>query len=97
MHACTHEGALRLEDVLERRTRLAITRADRALGAAPAAARLIGGALEWSEERVESELTGWQRRVAALRAAEAEPDDDAALRAYRAVLRAEHATTEGSR
>ena len=29
VHACTHEGALHLEDVLERRTRLALTAPDR--------------------------------------------------------------------
>ena len=31
VHACTHEGALHLEDVLERRTRLALTAPDRGL------------------------------------------------------------------
>ena len=32
VHACTHEGALHLDDVLERRTRLALTAPDRGLG-----------------------------------------------------------------
>ena len=40
VHACTHEGALHLEDVLERRTRLALTASDRGL----ARRRARGGA-----------------------------------------------------
>ncbi|HWF51477.1 MAG TPA: glycerol-3-phosphate dehydrogenase/oxidase [Solirubrobacteraceae bacterium] len=86
VYACTHEGALRLEDVLERRTRLAITAADRGLGAAAPAAALMAGALGWSEARTEEEVEGWHRRVAAERAAESQPDDERALRAYRAEL-----------
>jgi glycerol-3-phosphate dehydrogenase len=86
VHACTHEGALHLEDVLERRTRLAITAADRGLEAAEPAAALMAGALGWSADRAEREVEGWRRRVAAGRAAEAEPDDEHALRAYRDVL-----------
>ena len=51
VHACTHEGALRLEDVLERRTRLALTAGDRGLEAAAPAAALMAGALGWDPER----------------------------------------------
>jgi glycerol-3-phosphate dehydrogenase len=86
VHACTHEGALRLEDVLERRTRLAITTRDRGTVAAPQVASLMAGALGWSVEHREQELLSWGRRVAAERAGEAERDDDSALAAYRAVL-----------
>jgi glycerol-3-phosphate dehydrogenase len=86
VHACTHEGALHLDDVLERRTRLAITAADRGLRAAEPAATFMAGVLGWSAEGTEHEVHAWQRRVAAQRAAEAERDDEHALRAYRAVL-----------
>jgi glycerol-3-phosphate dehydrogenase len=86
VHACTHEGALHLEDVLERRTRLAITRADRAVGVAGEVAALMASALGWSEERRAEELAAFARRVAAARAGEAEPDDARALAAYRSVL-----------
>src|SRR5581483_684594 len=89
VYACTHEGALHLDDVLERRTRLAITLADRGLGAARPVAALMGTALGWSAERVGQEVEGWERRVAAQRAGEAEPDDESALRAYRAALGAD--------
>jgi glycerol-3-phosphate dehydrogenase len=86
VHACTHEGAQRLEDLLERRTRLAITTGDRGVVAAPSAVKLMAGALGWSAERAEREHLDWERRVAAERAAEAEPDDERALRAYLEVL-----------
>ena len=42
VHACTHEGALHLDDVLERRTRLALTAPDRGLEAARARRRADG-------------------------------------------------------
>ena len=42
VHACTHEGALHLEDVLERRTRLALTAPDRGLEARRARRRADG-------------------------------------------------------
>jgi glycerol-3-phosphate dehydrogenase len=86
VYACTHEGALHLDDALERRTRLAIMAADRGLEAAEPVAALMAGALGWSAERTEREVETWTRRVAAARAAEAERDDDGALRAYRAAL-----------
>jgi glycerol-3-phosphate dehydrogenase len=89
VHACTHEGALRLEDVLERRTRLALTAPDRGLGAAAPAASLMAGALDWGPERARREAEAWRARVAAARAGEAEQDDSLALGAYRATL-AEH-------
>jgi glycerol-3-phosphate dehydrogenase len=94
VHACSHEGALRLEDVLERRTRLAIAAADRGVGAAAPAAGLMASVLGWSAARGEREIEAWRRRVAAERVGEAEPDDDRALRAYRAELAAERSPAE---
>jgi glycerol-3-phosphate dehydrogenase len=92
VHACLYEGALGLSDVLERRTRLAITSVDRGLAAAAPAAALMAEALGWSPARTASEVDSWRRRVAAERAGEAEPDDATALRAYRAALASEPAT-----
>jgi glycerol-3-phosphate dehydrogenase len=86
VHACTHEGALRLEDVLERRTRLALTARDRGLAAAAPAASLMAGALGWDDDRARREAVAWRARVAAGRAAEAEDDDERALAAYHGVL-----------
>ena len=86
VHACRHEGALRLEDVLERRTRLAITTRDRGTLAAGEVASLMAEALGWNPERADREVAAWERRVAAEHAGEAERDDASALAAYRAVL-----------
>jgi glycerol-3-phosphate dehydrogenase len=86
VHACTHEGALHLEDVLERRTRLALTARDRGLEAAAPAAELMAGALDWGPGRAQREAEAWRALVAAGRAAEAEREDGRALAAYRVVL-----------
>jgi len=86
VHACTHEGALHLEDVLERRTRLALTAPDRGLEAAAPAAALMAGALDWDADRTRREVDAWHARVEAGRAAEAERDDDRALAAHDEVM-----------
>jgi glycerol-3-phosphate dehydrogenase len=89
VHACRHEAALRLEDVLERRTRLAITTRDRGTRAAEQVASLMAGVLGWDGERTDREVAAWRRRIAAERAGEAERDDASALLAYRAALAGE--------
>src|SRR5204862_5981060 len=86
VHACTHDGALHLEDVLARRTRLALTAPDRGLAAAAPAAALMADVLGWDAERTRREVDGWHAKVAAQHAAEAEHDDELALSAYRAAL-----------
>jgi glycerol-3-phosphate dehydrogenase len=88
VYACTHEGALTLADVLERRTRLAIMAPDRGLAAAETAAALMAAQLDWSEARTRAELDRFRSLVAAQRAGERQPDDAAALSAYRAALAA---------
>ena len=81
VYACTHEGAVRLEDVLARRTRTAIEVRDRGLAAAPHTAALMAPQLGWSEARASQEVARYRDAVAADRAGQAEPDD---LRAYQA-------------
>jgi glycerol-3-phosphate dehydrogenase len=81
VYACTHEGALRLEDVLARRTRLSFEVRDRGVAAAPAIAGLMAGALGWDERRVAVELAAVRRRVAGELAAEGLADDVAAVSA----------------
>ena len=83
VHACTHEGALRLEDVLERRTRLALTAPDRGLAAAAPRGGADGRRARLGPRRARREAEAWRARVAAARAAEAERDDERALAAYR--------------
>ena len=52
VYAVTHEGALHLDDVLTRRTRISIETFDRGVRAAPHAARLMAEVLGWDEARV---------------------------------------------
>ncbi|MEJ5944833.1 glycerol-3-phosphate dehydrogenase/oxidase [Pseudokineococcus basanitobsidens] len=80
LYAATHEGALHLEDVLTRRTRLSYEQADRGTASARAVADLMAGALGWDAARVEEEVSSYLARVEAERAAEVEDDDAAAER-----------------
>jgi glycerol-3-phosphate dehydrogenase len=80
VYAATHEGALHLDDVLARRTRISIEAWDRGVSAAPVAARLMGETLGWDEPRIELETNTYLKRVAAERASQEEPDDASADR-----------------
>jgi glycerol-3-phosphate dehydrogenase len=78
VYAATHEGALHLEDVLARRTRISIEAWDRGVSAAPVAAALMGEALGWDAARIDAETANYVARVAAERASQEEPDDASA-------------------
>jgi glycerol-3-phosphate dehydrogenase len=80
VYAATHEGALHLEDVLARRTRISIESWDRGVSAAPVAAALMAGVLGWDEARVETEINHYLKRVAAEIDSQQEPDDESADR-----------------
>ena len=86
IHAVTHQGALDLDDILSRRTRVSIETPDRGRTAAAAVAPLVARVLGWSEARAAKELERYVRLRDAEAAAEATPDDVAAAAAYRAVL-----------
>ncbi len=81
VYAVTAEGALHLEDVLTRRTRLSYEQADRGTASARPAAELMAGLLGWDDAQVEREIATYLARVEAERAAEAMPDDTSAERA----------------
>ena len=80
VYAATHEGALHLEDVLARRTRISIEAWDRGVSAAPVAARLMADALGWTGEQEANEVNNYLKRVAAERASQSQPDDESADR-----------------
>jgi Glycerol-3-phosphate dehydrogenase len=80
VYAASHEGALHVDDVLARRTRISIEAWDRGVSAAPVTARLMGGVLGWDESRIESEIAWYLRRVEAERASQEQPDDASADR-----------------
>ncbi|MDR7251555.1 glycerol-3-phosphate dehydrogenase [Nocardioides sp. BE266] len=77
-YAATHEGALHLDDVLARRTRISIETPDRGVACAAEAAALMGAALGWDAERTDDEVDAYAARVAAERESQrAEHDLDA--------------------
>jgi glycerol-3-phosphate dehydrogenase len=78
VYAASHEAALHLDDVLVRRTRIAIEAADRGLAAAGPVARHMAAVLGWDQEQLTREVEAYQARVAAERTAEAQPDDRSA-------------------
>jgi len=78
VHAVTAEGALHLDDVLTRRTRISIETAHRGVESAPEVAALMAGALGWDEERSSREVAHYTARVAAERESQRMPDDHTA-------------------
>ncbi len=81
VYACSHEGAVHLDDVLSRRTRVRIEVRDRGAEAAPHAAELLAGELGWDTARTAAELSRYRQLIAADLAAEAMPDDQSAFEA----------------
>src|SRR6187402_1236926 len=65
VYAATHEGALHLEDVLARRTRISIEAWDRGVSAAPVAAALMAKELGWDAARTAREVEVYLARVEA--------------------------------
>jgi glycerol-3-phosphate dehydrogenase len=78
VYAVSHEGALHLEDVLTRRTRISIEERDRGVAAAPVVAGLVAPLLGWDGPKREREVANYLARVAAERSAQEAPDDEAA-------------------
>ncbi|HEX2072960.1 MAG TPA: glycerol-3-phosphate dehydrogenase/oxidase [Geodermatophilus sp.] len=75
VHAVTAEGALHLDDVLTRRTRISIETPHRGTESAEAVAELMGDALGWDAERRAREVAHYAARVAAERESQRMPDD----------------------
>ena len=81
VYACSHEGAVHLDDVLSRRTRIRIEVRDRGAAAASHAAGLMAGELGWDPARTAAEISRYHDMIAADLAAEAMPDDPSAFEA----------------
>ena len=77
-YAVTHEGALHLDDVLARRTRISIETPHRGTESAHAVAELVGDILGWSAETRTREAAQYRARVEAERESQARSDDEAA-------------------
>jgi glycerol-3-phosphate dehydrogenase len=78
VHAASHEGALHLEDVLTRRTRISIEYPHRGEACAADVADLMGEVLGWTASARHREVQMYLARVAAERDSQREPDDCAA-------------------
>jgi glycerol-3-phosphate dehydrogenase len=77
-YAVTHEGALHLEDVLTRRTRISIEYPHRGVESADAVAELVGRVLGWDAAQRAAEVDNYVARVEAERSSQARFDDEAA-------------------
>ncbi len=80
LYAVTHEGALHLDDVLARRTRMSIESWSRGTEAAETVAKLMAGPLGWDATTTDDEIAFYLERVRAERASQEEPDDASADR-----------------
>ncbi len=78
VYAASHEGALHLEDVLARRTRISIEYAHRGVDCAEQVGVLVGEVLGWSKDQIAREVEVYQARVNAERESQSQPSDEAA-------------------
>jgi glycerol-3-phosphate dehydrogenase len=77
-YAASHEGALHLDDLLTRRTRISIETTDRGTESARAAAEIVAPVLGWAPDTVDREVETYLARVEAERASQQEMEDAAA-------------------
>jgi glycerol-3-phosphate dehydrogenase len=75
VYAAGHEGALHLDDLLTRRTRISIETFDRGLAAARDVAPLMGEVLGWDDDTIAREIEHYEARVAAEVESQRMPDD----------------------
>ncbi|WP_053737602.1 glycerol-3-phosphate dehydrogenase/oxidase [Nocardia sp. NRRL S-836] len=78
VYAASHEGAMHLEDVLTRRTRISIEYAHRGVECAEAVARLVAPVLGWDDDTVKREIEVYSARVESERTSQTKADDQAA-------------------
>jgi glycerol-3-phosphate dehydrogenase len=78
-YAATHEGALHLDDVLARRTRVSIETAHRGVESMKPVANVLAEILGWDDERTTREIAAYDARVAAERASQEQTDDENAI------------------
>lgn len=91
VYAAAAEGALHLEDILARRTRIAIEYPHRGVNCAEQVAELVAPVLGWDRGAVDHEVQTYRARVDAEVRSQTQPDDESAdaLRAAAPEARAE--------
>jgi len=75
VYGVTHEGALHLDDILARRTRISIDTWDRGTGAAQEVAELVAPLLGWDAAAIIDEVAHYRARVEAERDSQHQIDD----------------------
>jgi glycerol-3-phosphate dehydrogenase len=78
-YAATHEGALHLDDVLARRTRVSIETPHRGVESMKSVAGVLADVLGWDDEQLTREVAAYDARVAAERASQEQTDDENAI------------------
>ena len=77
-YAASHEGALHLDDLLTRRTRLSIETVDRGMEAVAPVVDIVAPILGWDEAAIRREVEHYHARVEAERDSQTRPDDETA-------------------
>ncbi|QYB03584.1 glycerol-3-phosphate dehydrogenase [Rhodococcus sp. USK10] len=75
VYAAAAEGALHLDDILARRTRIAIEYSHRGVNCAEQVAQLVAPVLGWDADDIDREVKTYQARVEAEVQSQAQPDD----------------------
>ncbi len=91
VYAASHEGALHLDDVLTRRTHIAMETQDCGMSAAERVAQLVGTVLGWDNPAREQEVAHYKAQIEADRLAARELTDEAAIAVRRSILEEVHA------
>jgi glycerol-3-phosphate dehydrogenase len=78
-YAATHEGALHLDDVLTRRTRISIETSHRGVESMKPVAAVLAEVFGWDDEQTTREVAAYDARVAAERASQEQTDDENAI------------------
>lgn len=95
-YAAAKEGALHVEDVLVRRTRVSMEYAHRGAESAQRVAEIMGAELGWSEDKIVEEAQVYRARVAAELLAQSETDDNEADALLRSAPEARASLVESS-
>jgi len=86
VYAASHEGALHLDDILERRTHIAIETRDAGMEASQRVAELAGEVLRWDDVHCEQEIANYAKMIKADRLATKELIDENAIKTRNSVL-----------
>jgi len=85
LYAITHEGALHLDDIMMRRTRIVYEFVNEGMAALDEIAAIAASALNWTSQQTAHETSLYRTRASAEALAALQPDDTAAAEIREAV------------